>query len=111
MRPEETRQHGFYWISMHFILGHFCGRFWKLSNFRPTWSRLGVCQRRDTEAAHLEGTRRVGATWAHPIAMKRDGMTWRCDLRSKLKKAKVDWWNSVDSGDWPWLIGISVLEM
>ena len=86
MRPEETRQNRFYWISIHFILGRFCGRFWKLSNFRPTWSRLGVCQRRDTEAAHLEGTRRVGATWAHPIAMKRDGMTWRCDLRSKFKK-------------------------
>ena len=27
--------------------------------------RLGVCQCRDTEAAHLEGPCRVGATWAH----------------------------------------------
>lgn len=91
MRPEETRKHKEILLDFNIHISyHFCGLFGNLQNFVQLGVRLGVCQCRDTEAAHLEGPCRVGATWAHAIAKCDEviQMTWRCNLLS-LKKPRL----------------------
>ena len=64
MRPEEE----ILWDFNTFHIRQFVDFIGNFQTFVQLGVRLGVCQCRDTEAAHLEGPCRVGATWAHAIA-------------------------------------------